>query len=126
LHRVPRFAGDRDLKPEDANVRGGKRPGGRLGDDRGVRRVTETGGEGAVSGALLFDHALNDEVTAKGNVQIAQQPRQEEVDADATLHIVRATAKHLVPDDGCAPRIVAPGRYRLRAHYIDVAIEDQG
>ncbi len=55
----------------------------------------------------------------------AQQPRKEEIGCHAALHVIRATAKHLVPNDLGAPRVVCPLIDRLRADHIDMPVENQ-
>ncbi len=100
LHRVPRFADDADAEPEDPDVGVGEAAAGRLGDDRGVRVVAAGGVEGAVAGAFLLDHALDDEIAGELDAEIAQETGQHQVEGVAALHVVGAAAVHAVADDG--------------------------
>ena len=92
----------------------GKAAAGRLSDDRRVRAVAAGGVEGAIAGAFLFDHALDDEIAGELDAEVAQETGQHQVEGVAALHVVGAAAVHAVADDGRLPRIVRPGRDRLR------------
>ena len=123
--RVPRFPLDADREPHHAEVRRREAPPFGLGDDRRVGPVAAAGVERAVAGDLLLDHALDDQVASEPDLELAQQPRQEEVERHAALHVEGAAAEHPGADDLGRPRIVGPGRDRFRADDVDVAVEDQ-
>ena len=64
------LAGDANAKPEHADVSVGELSARRLSNDAGVGLVAASGIEGAVTGSLLLDHALDDEVTAELDAQV--------------------------------------------------------
>ena len=123
---VGRPAPDLDLHPEHDRGRDERVEPGAFGDHRavGVGRVAP-GRERAVARAFLFDHGFEADSASQRDLGLADGFERPQRGDEAALHVPAAAAVQPAADDPAAPRILRPPADGLRAHHVDVAVQDE-